>query len=87
VSIKDDFENGDGDYGAITADFESMGYQLAGTLEFYDNPETGLCAFRSMSFVNDREKSLELGEENTEGQKALLTAQALFEEYINSEHH
>jgi len=85
MSIKDDFENGDGDYGAITADFESMGYQLAGSIEFYDCPETGTIAFRSVAFSNDAVVNLQDQETMTGGQQALLIAQGLFEDYLDSQ--
>jgi len=87
MSIRDNFnKSGDAD-AAISADFEAMGYQLAGTMEFYDNPETGECAFRTVAFVTDSNKNLEEGETETEGQKALLITQALFEDYLETRKH
>lgn len=87
MSIWDDFKNSGDAEGSISADFEAMGYQLAGTIEFYDNPETGDCAFRTVAFVNDTNKNLEEGETETEGQRSLLVAQALFEDYLDKRKH
>jgi hypothetical protein len=69
----------------FNADLEGMGYELAGSIEFYENPETGLGAFRSLLFNTTLESSLEEGEDYTTGQELVLVTQAMLEQYLDSE--
>lgn len=66
-------------------DMEKMGYELSGVIEFYEDPDTGLGAYRSLLFNTTLEESLEGDEEYTDSQKLLLIAQTMLDEYLNSE--
>lgn len=68
-------------------DIEAEGFELAGVMEFYENPETGEGKYRSVLFTTSMEKELEDGEEYTDGQKMLLVALTMFEDYLNREEH
>ena len=69
----------------FNADLEGMGYELAGSIEFYENPETGLGAFRSLLFNTTLENNLEADKDYTTGQELVLVAQSMLEEYLDSE--
>ena len=71
----------------FNADLEGMGYELAGSIEFYENPETGLGAFRSLLFNTTLENNLEADKDYTTGQELVLVTQGMLEEYLNSEKH
>lgn len=71
----------------IGVDFEEMGYELAGAIEFYENPETKECAYRAVMFTTKMEGELEEGEEYTDGQGMVLVTQTMLEEYLTSERH
>jgi hypothetical protein len=71
----------------FNADLEGMGYELAGSIEFYENPETGLGAFRSLLFNTTLENNLESDKDYTTGQELVLVAQSMLEEYLDSEKH
>jgi len=71
----------------FNADLEGMGYELAGSIEFYENPETGLGAFRSLLFNTTLENNLESDRDYTTGQELVLVTQGMLEEYLNSEKH
>ena len=71
----------------FNADLEGMGYELAGTIEFYENPETGLGAFRSLLFNTTLEENLEADKDYTTGQELVLISQAMLEVYLDSEKH
>ena len=71
----------------FNADLEGMGYELAGSIEFYENPETGLGAFRSLLFSTTLESNLEEGEDYTTGKELVLVTQAMLEQYLDSEKH
>ena len=71
----------------FNADLEGMGYELAGSIEFYENPETGLGAFRSLLFNTTLENNLESDKDYTTGQELVLVTQSMLEEYLNSEKH
>jgi hypothetical protein len=71
----------------FNADLEGMGYELAGSIEFYENPETGLGAFRSLLFNTTLENNLEADKDYTTGQELVLVTQSMLEEYLNSEKH
>lgn len=66
-------------------DLEAMGYELAGTIEFYENPKTGLGAYRSLLFTTTMEDNLEADQDFTTGQELVLVTQAMLDEYLNSE--
>ena len=68
-------------------DMEAMGYELAGVIEFYENPETGLGAFRSLLFNTTLEENLEADKDYTTGQELVLISQAMLEDYLDSEKH
>lgn len=68
-------------------DLEAEGFELAGVMEFYENPETGEGKYRSVIFTTSMEKLLEEDEEYTDGQKMLLVALTMFEDYLNREAH
>jgi len=68
-------------------DMESMGYELAGTIEFYENPETGLGAYRSLLFNTTLEENLDPDKDYTTGQELVLVTQAMLDEYLSSEKH
>lgn len=71
----------------FTPDMEKAGYELAGVIEFYENPETGLGAYRSLLFNTTLEDSLEEDQDFTAGQGLALVTQAMLDEYLNSEKH
>mgnify|MGYP007117114697 FL=1 len=71
----------------FNADLEGMGYELAGCIEFYENPETGLGAFRSLLFNTTLENNLESDKDYTTGQELVLVTQSMLEEYLSSEKH
>ena len=71
----------------FNADLEGMGYELAGSIEFYENPETGLGAFRSLLFNTTLENNLEADKDYTTGQELVLVTQGMLEDYLNSEKH
>lgn len=71
----------------LIPDFESMGYELAGTIEFYENPETKECAYRSLIWSTTMEDNLAPDKDFTEGQSLLMIVQEMLEEYITSERH
>jgi len=71
----------------FNADLEGMGYELAGSIEFYENPETGLGAFRSLLFNTTLENNLESDKDYTTGQELVLVTQSMLEEYLDSEKH
>jgi hypothetical protein len=71
----------------FNADLEGMGYELAGSIEFYENPETGLGAFRSLLFNTTLENNLESDKDYTTGQELVLVTQSMLEEYLSSEKH
>lgn len=68
-------------------DFEAMGYELAGSIEFYENPETGEGAYRSMLFTTTMENELNPEQDYTTGQVLVLVTQKMLEEYLTSEVH
>jgi len=68
-------------------DFESMGYEMAGVIEFYEHPDTGEGAFKAMLYKTSQEVNLESDEDHTNGQLMVLIAQELLEEYLNREVH
>lgn len=68
-------------------DFESIGYEMAGAIEFYENPETGEGAFKVMIYRTTQEDNLEPDKDYTNGQMMVLVTQELLEEYINREVH
>lgn len=68
-------------------DLEADGFELAGVMEFYENPETGEGKYRSVLFTTSMEKELENEEEYTDGQKMLLVTLTMFEDYLNREAH
>jgi hypothetical protein len=68
-------------------DFEEMGYELAGSIEFYENPETGEGAYKSMLFTTTMENELNANQDYTTGQTLVLVAQSMLEEYLTSETH
>lgn len=71
----------------INLDFEGMGYELAGAIEFYEDPETGKGAFKSVLYRTSQEDNLEPDRDYTDGQIMVLVTQKLLEEYINREVH
>jgi len=68
-------------------DMEAMGYELAGVIEFYENPETGLGAYRSLLFTTTLEENLEKDKDYTTGQELVLVTQTMLDEYLTSEKH
>mgnify|MGYP006980726527 CR=1 FL=1 len=71
----------------FNSDFESMGYELAGSIEFYENPQTGEGAYKSMIFTTTMENELPANQDYTTGQTLVLVAQTMLEEYLTSEVH
>ncbi len=71
----------------LIPDFESMGYELAGSIEFYENPETGEGAYRSMLFTTTLENNLEKDQDYTVGQTLVMVTQTMLEEYLTREAH
>jgi len=71
----------------LEPDLESMGYEMAGQIEFYEHPETGEGAYRSVLVTTSREDKLKADQDYTEAQQMVLITQALLEEYITSERH
>ena len=68
-------------------DFEAIGYELAGSIEFYENPETGEGAYRSMLYTTTMENELTAEQDYTTGQVLVLVTQKMIEEYLTSEVH
>ena len=71
----------------LTPDFESMGYELAGSIEFYENPDTGEGAYRAMLFTTTLEDHLEKDQDYTTGQTLVMVTQSMLEEYLTREVH
>ena len=71
----------------INPEFEDMGYELAGAIEFYENPKTGKGAFKAVLYRTSQEDNLEPDKDYTDGQIMVLVTQKLLEEYINREVH
>ena len=70
-----------------STDFEEAGYELAGVIEFYEHPEEGLGAYKSMMFETSLGSTIEEDDVYTDGQTLLLITQTLLEEYLNREVH
>jgi hypothetical protein len=66
----------------LEGSLEDMGYQLAGSIEFFEHPETGEGAYRALIYTTDREGNLEDDDHYTEGQQMVVIAQDLLEEYL-----
>jgi hypothetical protein len=71
----------------LNPDFESMGYELAGSIEFYENPESGEGAYRALLFSTTLENELEKEEDYTLGQTLVMVTQSMLEEYLTREVH
>jgi len=56
-----------------------MGYELAGSIEFYENPQTGEGAYKSMIFTTTMENELPANQDYTTGQTLVLVAQTMLE--------
>jgi len=69
----------------LVPDFDTMGYELAGVIEFYEQPDTGEGAYRVMLRATERYKDLEPDDPYTEGHLMALIAHKLLDEYLNSE--
>jgi len=81
----------------LEGSLEDMGYQLAGSIEFFEHPETGEGAYsieffehpetgegayRALIYTTEREMKLEDDDHYTEGQQMVVIAQDLLEEYL-----
>lgn len=71
----------------MNPDFESMGYEMSGAIEFYEHPETGEGAYRVMLFSTTMEQNLKPDEDHTVGQILTLVTQEMLTEYIERDVH
>jgi hypothetical protein len=71
----------------LTPDFEKIGYKMVGSIEFYENEDTGEGGYKAILYPSSRQD--DSNEENgySEGQTMVLVAQALIEDYIEREVH
>ena len=75
----------------LTPDLADLGYEMAGGIEFWENPETEEIAFRAylVKTTLQGRKQEETGEEDfrTDAQVSQMVCVSLFEDYMDREEH
>jgi len=79
MSAEDEY-NEDGAY----IDMESMGYELCGAIEFYEDADSGTVGYKAMYFNTTSNAINEDEEELSDGQMLLKITESMLSAYVDS---